>query len=166
MLSYSGSGPYCYAHSLAMVVDPEAPAPAVIETLTGSAFGFQLIAGTLPLFDPYGWDPEIGLDAAVALLGLRCDRAEGGPAGEALDRLRAACGAGPVLVGPVDMGLLRYQPGTPTPDGGDHYVVVLAVEGDTVLLHDPEGHPFATLPTADFLAAWRAESSPTRVVAS
>lgn len=158
MLPYAGSGPYCYTHSLRMLLGPQAPAPAVVETLTGSPFGVQLEAGTLPLFDPYGWHPELGLDAAVELLGWSCERTSGGTAAEALARLRAACACGPVLAGPLDMGLLRYRPGTPAPGGGDHYLVVLAVDDDTVLLHDPQGHPYATSPPAAFLAAWRAES--------
>ncbi|MEV4171100.1 hypothetical protein [Nonomuraea sp. NPDC049709] len=49
---------------------------------------------------------------------------------------------------------LSYVPG----GEGDHYLVALAVERDTVVLHDPHGHPCATLPTADFLAAWRADA--------
>lgn len=159
MTYYVGSGPYCYAHSLAMVLGETAPAPAVIEVLTGSPFGFQLSADRLPLFDPYGWDPDLGLDAAVSLLGLRCERTAGGTAEEAGERLRAAAARGPVLVGPVDMGLLLHQPGTPTgDDGADHYVVVLEADDGTVLFHDPHGHPYATLPVADFLAAWEAKT--------
>ncbi|WP_017591048.1 hypothetical protein [Nocardiopsis potens] len=158
MPAYTGSGPYCYTHSLRMVIGPSAPPPGVVETLTGSPFGAQLIGGSLPLFDPFGWDPEIGLDTAVGLLGRSCERSAGGTAEEALERLRAACARGPVLVGPVDMGLLLYRPGTPAPGEGDHYAVVLAAGGGTVLLHDPHGHPYATLPARAFADAWRAES--------
>ncbi|SEG94060.1 hypothetical protein SAMN05444920_108271 [Nonomuraea solani] len=154
MLTYQGSGPYCYAHSLAMLLGPAAPPVAVIETLTGSPFGMQLAGGTRPYFDPYAWDPELGLDAAIELLGQECERSSGGAPGEALERLRAAVARGPVLAGPVDMALLSYTPG----GAGDHYVVVLAVEDETVVVHDPHGHPFATLPVADFLAAWRGEA--------
>ncbi|MER6915759.1 hypothetical protein ABT354_29140 [Streptomyces sp. NPDC000594] len=160
--AYIGSGPYCYSNALAMTagVAPavEVPDPWVIETLTGSPFGVQLIGGTLPFFDPYGWDPEQGLDAAVELLGLGCERTAGGTPGQALDRLRAALARGPVLVGPVDMGLLLHQPGTPAADFGDHYAVVLEATATTVLLHDPEGFPYATLPVDAFEAAWRAEA--------
>ncbi|GAA2781567.1 hypothetical protein [Saccharopolyspora taberi] len=155
LIDYAGSGPHCYSSSLFMVLGAEAPAPAVIETLTGSPFGVQLVRGELPYFDPYGWDPEVGLDAAIELLGWRCDRRAGGTPEEALDRLRAEAARGPVLAGPLDMGLLGYQLGPPE---GDHYVVVLAVDDDLVLLHDPHGHPFATLPTAEFVAAWRGEA--------
>ena len=69
MHPYIGSGPYCYANSLAMALGPDAPSPSVIEVLTGSPFGFELLAGRLPLFDPYGWDPDHGLDDAIDLLG-------------------------------------------------------------------------------------------------
>ena len=158
MLGYVGSGPYCYTNSLAMMLGGESPSTAVIETLTGSPFGAQLIGGSLPLFDPYGWHPEAGLDAAIALLGWSCERSDGGTTAEALERLRPACSRGPVLVGPVDMGLLLYQPGTPNAEGGDHYVVVLAADQDSVELHDPHGHPYATLPTQAFLSAWEAKS--------
>ena len=159
MTHYTGSGPYCYANSLAMVLGEEAPTPGVIEVLTGSPFGFELIGGTLPLFDPYGWDPDMGLDAAIALLGYRCDKSVGGTPEEAEARLREAVASGPVLVGPVDMGLLLHQPGTPNGDGGDHFVAVLEVDDDgTVLFHDPHAHPYTTLPISDFLTAWEAKS--------
>ncbi|MEU5404393.1 hypothetical protein ABZ348_34505 [Streptomyces sp. NPDC005963] len=161
MPPYQGSGPYCYTHSLAMAADdPLLPPSGVIETLTGSPFGFQLIGGTTPLFDPYGWDPELGLDAAVDLLGLRCVRTVGGSGPEANARLQRAAARGPVLAGPVDMGLLLYRPGTPAPGFGDHYVVVIAADDDVVLLHDPQGHPYATLRTSAFLDAWRADTVP------
>ncbi|MFC4112411.1 hypothetical protein [Nonomuraea zeae] len=151
MHTYLGSGPYCYANSLAMMLGRAAPPVGVIETLTGSPFGMQLLGGRTPFFDPYGWDPELGVDTALELLGWTCERSHGGTEAEALARLRAA---GPAMAGPLDMALLPYAPG----GGGDHYVVVLAVEGDTVVLHDPHGHPYATLSTGEFLAAWRGEA--------
>ncbi|MDZ3832598.1 MAG: hypothetical protein U0S50_12405 [Sphingopyxis sp.] len=82
----------------------------------------------------------------------------GGAPNDALERLRAALSRGPVWVGPVEMGWLRQQPGKNGPTGADHYIVVLEVAEDRICFHDPEGHPFATLPTADFMAAWRGEA--------
>ncbi|MFE2430285.1 hypothetical protein ACFXJ5_26490 [Streptomyces sp. NPDC059373] len=156
-LPYTGSGPYCYANSLAMVLGEHAPPTGVIECLTGSPFGFELLAGTLPFFDPYGWDPELGLDAAIGSLGWTCERTDGGSPEEAMARLRKACADGPVLTGPLEMGLLTHQPGMNAAIGADHYVVVLAVEDGTVLFHDPHGHPYATLPTDAFNASWRGD---------
>ncbi|SMC71111.1 hypothetical protein [Kibdelosporangium aridum] len=145
MTRYIGSGPYCYANCLAMLTGAT---PAVIETLTGSPFGAQ-IEGTQPYFDPCGWHPEIGVDAALSLLGWSCRRETGG---DPLARLRAV--TGPVMVGPVDMELLSYQ----TAGGGDHYVLLLEATEDIVVLHDPHGHPYATLPVAGFVAAWEGKA--------
>ncbi|WP_307842236.1 hypothetical protein [Streptomyces sp. RK75] len=159
--TYVGSGPYCYANSLAMILADQAPPPAVIEVLTGSPYGMQLIGGRMPVFDSFGWDPEIGLDDAIGLLGWECDRMDGGTASDALDRLRRACqDDGPVLAGPLELGLLSYQPGSGEAVGADHYLVVLEVGDDTVLVHDPQGYPYATLPVDAFAQAWRGELIP------
>ncbi|MFD7080463.1 hypothetical protein [Streptomyces sp. NPDC059918] len=157
MFPYVGSGPYCFSDSLSMALGPDSPGSAVLEVLTGSPFGFQLIGGTLPFFDPFGWDPELGLTAALDLLGFDCRRSDGDTAADAETRLRAAVAEGPVLVGPLEMGLLWQEPGSGTAVGADHYVLVVEVDTDVVVFHDPHGHPWATLPMSDFLVAWRAE---------
>ncbi|MGW8529467.1 MULTISPECIES: hypothetical protein [Nocardiopsidaceae] len=140
-----------------MLMGPGAPAPSVVETVTGSPFGAQLLGGTLPFFDPYGWTPETGVDDALTALGWAARTTGGGDAEAALDRLASHLADGPVVAGPVEMGHLRHQPGRSGPVGADHYVVVLDADEDGVTLHDPGGHPYARLPIADFMAAWRAE---------
>ena len=154
--NYVGSGPYCYANSFAMMFGAAAPSPAVVEFATSSPFGMQLIGGSMPFFDPYGWDPEKGFADALAALGWTTEVSSGGDEDEALARLRAALADGPVWVGPVEMGHLRHQPGMRGPIDADHYVVVLALEDGRVLMHDPQGYPYAELPVADFMAAWNA----------
>ncbi len=158
MQPYIGSGPYCYSNSLAMMLGDHAPSPSVIEVLTGSPFGFELLAGHLPLFDPYGWDPDHGLDTAIDLLGWTCRREGAEDDEEAIARLRAAVQVGPVLLGPVEMGLLLNHPGFGQPIGADHFLLVLDVDYDRVRYHDPHGFPYATLPVPAFLAAWRADT--------
>jgi hypothetical protein len=160
---YIGSGPYCYANSLAMMLGAAAPEPTVIEVLTGSPFGACLLGGVTPFFDPLGWDPGIGLDAAIDLLGWTCRRSAAGSDSDAAARLREASAGHPLLVGPVEFGLLLHHPGSGTAIGSDHYMVVTGVENDgvekdIVRFHDPHGHPYATLPIDDFIAAWRADS--------
>jgi hypothetical protein len=44
------------------------------------------------------------------------------------------------------------------PIGADHYVVVLDVDDDRVLIHDPQGYPYAEVPINDFMTAWRADT--------
>lgn len=116
---YIGSGPYCYANCMAMAL-ADGTGPGLLEVLTGSPFGLQLLGGRRPLFDPLGWDPEIGIDAALDLLGWSCERSGGGDAGTALERLRGATATGPVLAGPVEMGLLGHHPGAAGAIGADH----------------------------------------------
>ncbi|WP_026929339.1 hypothetical protein [Glycomyces tenuis] len=157
LFPYTGSGSYCYADSLAMVLGDDSPGPAVIEVLTGSPFGMQLLGGTAPFFDPAGWDGGIGLNEAVTALGWECRRTSG-DRDEAERLLRAARTADPVLVGPVEIGLHEHRPGFGEPIGGDHYVVALGVADDMVRFHDPAGHPFATLPIERFLDAWRTDT--------
>jgi hypothetical protein len=156
--SYTGSGPYCYSNSFAMMFGADAPSTAVIEMATGSPFGMQLIGGTMPFFDPYGWDPEKGFEDALSALGWTSDVTQGGDANEALARLKDALATGPVWIGPVEMGHLRHQPGMRGPIEADHYVVALEVDDESILMHDPQGYPYARLPLADFLAAWSAKT--------
>lgn len=157
MHPYIGSGPYCYANSLAMALGPAAPSPSIIEVLTGSPFGVHLLGGRLPLFDPYGWDDR-GIDDAIALLGWTCRRQGADDGEQALAMLQEAVKTGPVLAGPLEMGLLRHVPGMTGPIGSDHFVAVLEADDALVRFHDPYGSPYATLPTQDFLAAWRADA--------
>ncbi|WP_200841265.1 hypothetical protein [Geminicoccus flavidas] len=141
-----------------MMLGEDAPSTAVIEFVTGSPFGMQLTGGSVPFFDPYGWTPEAGFDKALAALGWMSTIRKGKNATDALKQLIAALKAGPVWVGPLEIGHLRHQPGKTGPIGADHYLVVLAADDTRVLMHDPQGYPYVTLPLADFMAAWRAET--------
>ncbi|WP_163513618.1 hypothetical protein [Fodinicola acaciae] len=155
---YTGSGPYCYANSIAMLTGED---PSAVEVLTGSPFGLWLDDDRLPFFDPYGWDPLAGSTAALARLGWSSTVTTGSEEeddGDAIQRLRLAVRDRPALVGPVEIGLLRHLPEMTGPIGSDHYVVVTEVAGDTVVFHDPHGCPYATLPAGAFAAAWRADS--------
>ncbi len=152
-----GSGAYCYANSLAMVLGPGAPSPAVIEVLTGSPFGAELIGGTAPFFNPLAWDPGIGLDTATGLLGWTCTCLTAGSEAEAAALLREARASRPLLACLMEIGLLLHHPDSGTAIGSDHYVVITPIQNDVVRFHDPHGYPHATLPTGDFITAWRAD---------
>ena len=134
-----------------------APSPAVIEVLTGSPFGAELIGGTAPFFNPLAWDPGIGLDTATGLLGWTCTCLTAGSEAEAAALLREARASRPLLAGPMEIGLLLHHPDSGTAIGSDHYVVITPIQNDVVRFHDPHGYPHATLPTGDFITAWRAD---------
>ena len=162
MLPYVGSGDYCYANSLHMSLlgsgaNPDiVPSPGFLECLTTMPFGNTYLTGAqLFFFD--GLDPHQGLTVRIEALGWTCRLERGGDEQAALVRLRAASQHGPVLLGPLDMGYLTYQPNYRLLSGADHFLVVLAVEEDHLVVHDPKGFPYATLPLETLLLAWRAE---------
>ena len=166
MTPYTGNGTYCFTNSLHMSLlgagaDRQTlPRPGVLECLTTMPFGKMFFRGEHGLgFFPSGPDihPDLGLDRALDCLGWTCQSWHGGDEAEAVARLREAIADSHVLIGPVDMGYLTYNPVYPQAQGSDHYVVALAFDGETVTLHDPAGYPYTHLPLADFLAAWRAE---------
>lgn len=162
MLPYVGSGDYCYANSLYMSLlgsganADTLPSPGFLECLTTMPFGnTYLNVARLFFFD--GLDPHQGLTRAIETLGWTCRLEQGGDEERALERLRAVVLHGPALIGPLDMGYLTYNPNYPYNGGADHFIVVLAVEADHVLVHDPKGFPCVTLPFENLLKAWRAE---------
>ena len=165
MLPYVGSGEYCYANSLHMSLlgsgaNPDTlPAPGFLECLTTMPFGNTYLTGPqLFFFD--GLDPHQGLTRAIATLGWTCRLEQRGDEQTSLERLRAAVQHGPVLIGPLDMGYLTYNPNHSLLGGADHFLVVLAMEPEYALVHDPKGFPYATLPLENLLNAWRAERIP------
>ncbi|HEX6556679.1 MAG TPA: hypothetical protein VF026_28220 [Ktedonobacteraceae bacterium] len=162
MLPYIGSGDYCFSNSLHMsLLASGAPAESLpstgfLECLTTMPFGYTYFKEA-ELFFFSGPNPDLGLTRAIETLGWTCTLERGGDEGEALARLRAAVQRGPVLIGPVNMGYLTYNPNHAYLLGADHYIVVLSMEEDHVLVHDPKGFPCTALPVENLLKAWRAE---------
>ncbi len=162
---YVGDGHYCYSDALSMVFGSASPGPSAIEVLTGSPFGMAIhqppqiqVRGTeLVYFAPARWTPEVGIDTSLSLLGWSCVHASGDP-DAAVETLRQATPEEPVLAGPVEMGLLPHHPGLGRPIGADHYLTVIGCEGNTVLMHDPRGYPYATLPVDGLLTAWQSDT--------
>ena len=105
----------------------------------------QLIGGQQPFFDPYGWTPELGFDKALDVMGWTSTISEGNDARDALARLKTALAE--VLYGSARWTWenCAINPGKTGPVGADHYVVVLGMQDDSVILHDPEGYPYSTL---------------------
>jgi hypothetical protein len=163
---YTGNGAYCYANSLFMALRAagaaaeELPEPGFIECLTTMPFGtgYLRVGRELLVFfsSPLG-NPDKGVTTALDVLGWECREERAGTPEAALARLGEAAGRGPVIAGPLDMGALGYLPHHAQLSGSDHFVLVLGLEGDRVRVHDPDGYPYAAIPAAEFLRAWRAE---------
>ncbi len=164
MISYTGNANYCYSNSLHMSLvgagAQHVPDPGFLECLTTMPFGnmyIHLESGPLVFFSPSSYNPDEGLTLALEALGWTCKTQRGGEAPEALEHLRESVVRGSVLVGPIDLGYLSYNPVHKFLIGADHFVVVLALYDDHVLLHDPNGYPCVALSLPEFLQSWKAE---------
>jgi hypothetical protein len=162
MLPYIGSGDYCFSNSLYMSLlgsgahASSLPETSFLECLTTMPFGYTYFKEA-ELFFFSGPNPDLGLTRAIETLGWTCKLEHGGDEREAFSRMQAAVQQGSVLIGPVNMGHLTYNPNHAYLLGADHYLVVLGLEEDHVLVHDPKGFPSAALPVENLLKAWRAE---------
>jgi hypothetical protein len=134
------------------------PPVSLVECMTGMPFGACFLKHEAPLFfpSPASLDPQSGLTRALTILGWTCTVWQGDEAAMALAALQDALSVGPVLLGPLDMGFLPYDPNHAHERGGDHFIVVLKREADRVQAHDPQFYPFAVLPVADRMRAWDA----------
>lgn len=166
LIAYSGNSDYCYPNSLRMSLQAagmdarELPEVGFLECLTTLPFGkmfLDLEDGPITFFSSSEVDPDEGLTLALKALGWSCQEQRGQAPDEALDSLRAAVQQAPALVGPIDLGYLSYNPFHNDLAGGDHFVVALAMQDETIVLHDPWKFPCVSLPIADFMQAWRAE---------
>ncbi|MBC1645836.1 DNA repair protein RadC [Listeria welshimeri] len=75
-----------------------------------------------------------------------------------LEKLRSFLKKGVVVVGPLDMGYLSYNPNSSTQYGIDHFVTLIDMDENFVYLHDPAGFPCVKIKIEEFLKSWKAES--------
>lgn len=151
---------YCYANSAAMLLGASgfATRPADIEVLSGVGLG-ACIPGELPFFSGAAGLPDRGITRALEILGFDFEEhAQEDGTAPPFDWLESRLASGPVVVGPLDMSLLHYNPARPPGGGVDHYVLVSAIDAGHVRIYDPAGYA-AVMLSRDLLAeSWRASS--------
>lgn len=160
--AYTGNSHYCYSNSLHMCLQhagmSSLPEPGLLECMTGMPFGALFMQFESPMFFSSHADlnPHSGLSRALRILGRTCTLWEGNEAVSALEALKVNLKKGPVLLGPLDLGFLPYDPNHRLKRGGDHFIVALKLEGDFVQVHDPQFYPFAVLQVDDLMRACNA----------
>jgi len=148
---------YCYANSAAMLLSAvgEHTSPRTIEAL--SAVGLGASIKHLPFFGELT-TPDKGLSQALTLLGFEYEEAFVEAADSPpFDRLGALLAEGPVILGPLDMSCLIYNPLRPRAPGADHFVLAYAADGQNVQLHDPAGFACVNIDRHHLEKAWRAD---------
>lgn len=157
--AYSGNSAYCYSNSLRMCLEQagmeQLPAAGLMECMTGMPFGATFLQFENPLFfpNPTPINPDSGVTRALEILGWTCELWRSNEADAANTKLQEALRSGPVLLGPLDMGFLPYDPDHRNKRGSDHFIVALKLQGEMVQVHDPQLYPFVILPLADLMRA-------------
>lgn len=152
---------YCYANATAMLLGANGfpIRPAEIEVLSGVGLGAFMPPDGLPFFSGAAGPPDLGISRALEILSFNFEEhALSDGDAPPFDWLVSRLSSGPVVAGPLDMSLLRYNPGRPRGGGVDHYVLVSAIDAANVRVHDPAGYAGVSLSRALFVESWRASS--------
>lgn len=155
---YIGKSEYCYANAAAMLLAAAGYTvpPGTIEVLTGMGVGAAWVEASDTLFFSLS-TPDVGISRAFEALGYTVqERAQLTHDRDPMPELVAALSEGPVLMGPLSLGLLPYNPYTRRAQGADHYTLAYGVDMDNVVLHDPWGFPCVRIGIDDLRRAWQA----------
>lgn len=157
LVPYTGEMSYCLVKSLKMVLDNRGQSYPLwwLEVVSGEAFGFVYIRDKQSFFAVNGNPYHLAGEHLLRTLNYSYTYISSPDDAAALASLEEALKSGPVVVGMLDMGYLTYVPDHQYLHGVDHAIVVLALQPETVIVHDPEGYPTVPLPLEDFLEAWK-----------
>jgi hypothetical protein len=153
---FEGRISYCLVRSLQMVLAYQGHHYELpwLECVSGEPFGFAYIRDER-LFAVNGYEYHLAGEHLLQTLNYTYSYVGFPDAPSALEALKEALQSGPVVAGMLDMGYLTYSPHNQGASGADHAIVVLALQPDAVIVHDPSGFPAVPLPLSDFLEAWR-----------
>lgn len=166
MSMYFGDVSLCYTNSLAMALDSFGfdVRPEYLEALMVMGNGASVVEDDphhpIVFFD--NGMPDASISNCLRMLGFTWEdffvEEPVADLAEVRDRLTRMLKKGPVVAGPLDMGLLTYNPNYQGLGGVDHFVCVLGLDGGRVHLHDPAGFPYMSMDFEDFAKAWEARA--------
>ena len=166
MQMYFGDVSLCYSYSLAMALETYGYdfkaefLEAIMVMGNGASIVKEDEEHPLVFFD--NGMPDLSISHSLKILGfdyedfylkngLEVDLEE------IKGKLETFLSNGPVVLGPLDMGHLTYNPNHTILYGVDHFVTVYALDGQYLYLHDPAGFACMKVTFNDILEAWKAE---------
>ena len=159
MQMYFGDVSLCYSYSLAMALDAygyEFKAEfleAIMVMGNGASIVKEDEEHPLVFFD--NGMPDLSISHSLKILGFDYENFY---LEEVKGKLEMFLSNGPVVLGPLDMGHLTYNPNHTILYGVDHFVTVYALDGQYLYLHDPAGFACMKVTFNDILEAWKAEA--------
>ena len=167
MQMYFGDVSLCYSYSLAMALDAYGYDFKVefLEAIMVMGNGASIVKEDeehpLVFFD--NGMPDLSISHSLKILGFDYEDfylKEGAEVDleEVKGKLETFLSNGPVVLGPLDMGHLTYNPNHTILYGVDHFVTVYGIDDQYLYLHDPAGFACMKVTFNDILEAWKAEA--------
>ena len=167
MQMYFGDVSLCYSYSLAMALDAYGYdfKAEFLEAIMVMGNGASIVKEDehhpLVFFD--NGMPDLSISHSLKILGFDYEDfylKDGTEVDleEIKGKLETFLSNGPVVLGPLDMGHLTYNPNHTILYGVDHFVTVYAVDGQYLYLHDPAGFACMKVAFTDIIEAWKADA--------
>ena len=167
MQMYFGDVSLCYSYSLAMALDAYGYdfKAEFLEAIMAMGNGASIVKEDeqhpLVFFD--NGMPDLSISHSLKILGFDYEDfylKDGSEVDleEVKVKLETFLSNGPVVLGPLDMGHLSYNPNHTILYGVDHFVTVYALDGQYLYLHDPAGFACMKVTFNDIIEAWKAEA--------
>ena len=167
MQMYFGDVSLCYSYSLAMALDAYGYDFKVefLEAIMVMGNGASIVKEDeqhpLVFFD--NGMPDLSISHSLKILGFDFEEfylKDGTEVDleEIKGKLESFLSNGPVVLGPLDMGHLTYNPNHTILYGVDHFVTVYDIDDQYLHLHDPAGFACMKVAFKDILEAWKAEA--------
>ena len=166
MQMYFGDVSLCYSYSLAMALDGYGYdfkadfLEAIMVMGNGASIVKEDDQHPLVFFD--NGMPDLSISHSLKILGFDYEDfylKDGAEVNleEIKRKLETFLFNGPVVLGPLDMGHLSYNPNHTILYGVDHFVTVYDIDDQYLYLHDPAGFACMKVAFNDILEAWKAE---------
>lgn len=167
MQMYFGDVSLCYSYSLAMALDAYGYdfKAEFLEAIMVMGNGASIIKEDdqhpLVFFD--NGMPDLSISHSLKILGFDYEDfylKDGAEVNleEIKRKLETFLSNGPVVLGPLDMGHLTYNPNHTILYGVDHFVTVYGSDDQYLYLHDPAGFACMKIAFNDIIEAWKAEA--------
>ena len=167
MQMYFGDVSLCYSYSLAMALDAYGYdfkaefLEAIMVMGNGASIVKEDEQHPLVFFD--NGMPDLSISHSLKILGFDYEDfylKDGSEVDleEVKGKLETFLSNGPVVLGPLDMGHLTYNPNHTILYGVDHFVTVYDIDNQYLYLHDPAGFACMKVAFKDILEAWKAEA--------
>ena len=167
MQMYFGDVSLCYSYSLAMALDAYGYdfkaefLEAIMVMGNGASIVKEDEQHPLVFFD--NGMPDLSISHSLKILGFDYEDfylKDGAEVDleEIKGKLETFLSNGPVVLGPLDMGHLTYNPNHTILYGVDHFVTVYGIDEQYLYLHDPAGFACMKVAFSDIIEAWKAEA--------